>query len=376
MHASHFKLSNVYFFYFAVFGLFIPYAGLYYEYLGFNALQIGQLSALFVVTKVIAPNLLGWLSDKTGLQMTWVKWSAFLTFASLWLFAEQVSFNGILFSVFLFSIFFHSSLPIFESYTLTSLKSDKASYGKIRLWGSVGFILSVLLVGFLVDKHGLAIFPWLLLFTAVLVWLSSLFLFDFSVTKTATIPHNFISVIKKPHVIALLIVGMLIQFSHGTYYGFYSIFLADAGYSKTAIAWLWTIGVLAEIGVFLWMRKLFSKATAKNLLLLSLALTALRWVLIPLSVESEIGLFFAQLLHAASYGLFHAAAIYLIDESFTGRNKSRGQAVYASSSHGLGGALGLLLAGFAWYNFGAEVAFVISAIAVTIAFFIAYKWVK
>ncbi len=93
------KLSSFYFIYFSLFGLFIPYLGLYYKFLGFNAIEIGQLSAVFVATKLISPNLLGWLADKTGLKIFWVKWCTFLTFILLILFANQTSFYTILFSV-------------------------------------------------------------------------------------------------------------------------------------------------------------------------------------------------------------------------------------------------------------------------------------
>ncbi len=373
------KLSSFYFFYFTVFGIIVPYAGLYYDFLGFNAIQIGQLSAVFVATKLIAPNLVGWLSDKTGLKIFWVKWCSFFTFVGLVFFAQQTDFYLILFAVFLFSFFFHSSLPLLESYTfsaLTDAKTSKAGYGKIRLWGSVGFIAAVMLVGWLFDQFSIEYFPWYVVGFALLVWLSVLFLGETKVKHAITADNKFWQVMTQPAVIALLLVSLLIQFSHGSYYGFYSIFLSDKGYSKTAISAFWAVGVLAEIAVFLYMMPLFNRYSAKYLMLLSLVLTAIRWVIIPLGVDNLALLFFAQLLHAASYGLFHASAIYLIDGLFTGNHSSRGQAIYASLSHGLGGGLGLLLAGYIWFELGANVSFYINAIIVVIAFIITYKWVR
>ena len=347
--STHIKLSSFYFFYFAVFGIFIPYSGLYYQFLGFDAIQIGQLSAVFVITKLVAPNLLGWVSDQTGLKVFWVKWCSFLTFAFLLFFVNQSEYYLVLLTVFLFSFFFHSSLPLFESYTFSVLKISnisKAGYGKIRLWGSVGFIFSVLAMGALFDLISIQYFPLLVLMFALVAWLGVVFLKEQRVKSEVEWTDKFWKIIKEPCVIALLFVSLLVQFSHGSYYGFYSIFLSDAGYSKTWIAAFWAIGVIAEIVVFLYMVPLFKHQSVKWLLMLSLWLTLIRWVLIPLVVESLALLFLAQLLHAASYGLFHAAAIYLIDDIFTGKNQSRGQAVYASVSHGLGGSLGLLLAGY------------------------------
>jgi PPP family 3-phenylpropionic acid transporter len=252
---------------------------------------------------------------------------------------------------------------------------SKAGYGKIRLWGSVGFIFSVLAMGALFDLISIQYFPLLVLMFALVAWLGVVFLKEQRVKSEVEWTDKFWKIIKEPCVIALLFVSLLVQFSHGSYYGFYSIFLSDAGYSKTWIAAFWAIGVIAEIVVFLYMVPLFKHQSAKWLLMLSLWLTLIRWVLIPLVVESLALLFLAQLLHAASYGLFHAAAIYLIDDIFTGKNQSRGQAVYASVSHGLGGSLGLLLAGYVWFGYGANVSFYINAVLVVFALVIAYKWV-
>jgi len=371
------KLSSFYFFYFTVFGILVPFSGLYYEFLGFNAIQIGQLSAVFVVTKIVSPNLFGWVSDKTGLKMFWVKLCSFLTFAFLILFAVQDDFYWILLSVFLFSFFFHSTLPIFESYTFTALKKaniDKSGYGKIRLWGSVGFVFAVIVAGWLFDKFSIAYFAWFVVGFAVAVWLGVLFLKEDKVTHAPVEEIKFFYIVKQPAVIALLMVSLLIQFSHGSYYGFYSIFLSDAGYTKTAIALFWAVGVVAEIAVFLYMTPLFNKFSAKRVLIISLWLTLLRWLLIPFAIENEVLLFLAQLLHAASYGLFHAAAIYLIDQAFIGKVQNRGQAIYASLSHGLGGALGLLLAGVVWFRYGANISFLINAFLVVFALIIEYKY--
>jgi len=187
--------------------------------------------------------------------------------------------------------------------------------------------------------------------------------------------NGFLAILKQPHVASLLGVSVLVQFSHGTYYSFYSIFLTDHGYSHQWIAILWTLGVVAEIGVFFWMRPLFERYSVVMLLLISLVLTLLRWVMIPLVADSLPLLLFAQLLHAASYGLFHAAAIYLVDAYFTGRNQHKGQAIYASASHGLGGAIGMLVAGYSWHFGGAIWGFGISALAIVLSIWIALKWV-
>ncbi len=100
------KLSSFYFFYFMLFGGLIPYIGLYYQSLSFNAIQIGQLMAMFIATKIVAPNVLGWLADKTGRTVFWLRWTAFLTVLFSLGFVTTESFVGLLLTVFGFGFFF------------------------------------------------------------------------------------------------------------------------------------------------------------------------------------------------------------------------------------------------------------------------------
>lgn len=381
------KLSGFYFFYFTLFGAVIPYISLYYQSLGMDPIQIGQLMAVFVGTKVFAPNLLGWLADKTGKTVLWLRWMGLLTLVSATGFLLLNSFTGLLITVFFFSFFFHSALPLFESFTFQSLSGLKELYGQIRLWGSIGFIAAVLGVGWLLQTYaedGYAFYPWVLWISSVVVLLtmfwvkepeptSGSFQSDREVGGSAL---SFLSIMRQPWIISFLLVTILAQFSHGAYYSFYSIFLEEHGFDKTAIAWLWSIGVVAEIFVFFFMPWLFRSFSVKTLLLLSLILTLIRWLMIPYVVDSIGLLVLAQIFHAASYGLFHAAAIHLIDEHFHGDNRSRGQAIYASLSHGLGGGVGMLVAGYAWQSGGAVLAFGISAASIFFALFITQKWVQ
>ncbi|KUJ71903.1 MFS transporter [Thiomicrospira sp. WB1] len=371
------KLSAFYLVYFMLFGALIPYISLYYQSLSFSAIEIGQLMAVFIGTKIVAPNLLGWLADRMYGPIVWLRVCGLLTalFSLGWLVTQ--SYWGLLLTVFGFSFFFHAALPLFEAYTFSVLHGQKALYGRVRLWGSIGFILAVLWGGWQLDWLSEASLPWLLVSLAWGIWLATFWVrADHAVSQSHHVTEGFVRVLKRPWVWSLLLVSGLIQFSHGTYYSFYSIFLTDFGYSKTLVAWLWAIGVIAEIAVFFWMRPLFARHSVRALLLLSLVLTAIRWAMIPLVPDSLGLLVVAQTLHAASYGLFHAAAIYLIDHYFIGPNQSRGQALYASFSHGLGGALGMLVAGYSWEWSGAMLSFMISLVAVLLALVIALRWVR
>ena len=165
----------------------------------------------------------------------------------------------------------------------------------------------------------------------------------------------------------------LMLFSHGPYYTFYSIYLEEHGYSRSFIGEMWALAVFAEVVLFLIMQRLFRLIPLKVILMGSLVLAVLRWLLIGFFINNIFLLVFAQLLHAASFGSFHAAAIQYIHRMFRGRLQGRGQALYSSMSFGAGMALGSIVTGYAWDRLGAMVCF--SAAAVTALLAIAVSWI-
>jgi len=370
------RLSGYYFFYFTLFGSLLPFFGLYMQSLDFSAMQIGQVMAVLIGTKIIAPYFWGWLADKTGHLMRWVRLCMGLALlASTGLLFTQ-SFIGLLSVVALFSFFWHGGLPLFEGYTFSRLAQQKYRYGRIRLWGSVGFISAVLGVGFVLENTGIGWLPWIVIGLFLTLWLTTWLLEDRMGGLNQAVSSRFTQVLTTPFVMALLLVAFLSQLSHGTYYNFFSIGLVELGYSKTMISALWAWGVAVEILVFFWMARFFQCCSVRNLILISLVLTLIRWQLTLWGADSLAILLMAQALHAASFGLFHAAALYFIDEYFNGSNRGRGQAVYAATSQGLGGAMGALIAGFTWTLGGALFSYMVSTLAVGLALMIAWRWLK
>ena len=166
------------------------------------------------------------------------------------------------------------------------------------------------------------------------------------------------------------------QMSHGPYYTFYSIYMESYSYSLSFIGWLWALGVIAEVAVFMVMHRMVPVFGLRKLLLLSLILAAIRWTLIGKFPESMAIVLFAQLLHAATFGIYHAVAIQLIHEYFTGKHQGKGQALYSSLSFGAGGALGSFLSGYTYDYLGPATMFYGAAVVSIIAFVIAVKTVR
>ena len=371
----YWKLSGFYFFYFASLGVLVPYWSLYLKSLGFSSLAIGALVALLPATKLVAPYIWGWLADHTRRSMLIIRVSSLLALMSFALVFVSQQLWWLTFAMLLFSFFWNATLPQFEAMTLNHLGEDSHHYSMIRLWGSLGFIVIVVLIGDLLQTYGADVIPLVVLLTFVFI-----LLFSFIVPEKLNTPHADHSpiwhVIKQPKVMAFLVVCFLMLCSHGPYYTFYTIFLEEQGYSSHMIGILWAVGVIAEIIIFLLMHRMLPTFGARKLLVVTLLLTTMRWLLIGFYVDNLAMLLLAQLLHAFSFGVFHSVGISLVHEYFTGSHQGRGQALYASMSFGAGVAVGSLISGLLWDSMGATVLFVFASCCTIVALAIVWRFVE
>lgn len=366
----YWRLSGFYLFYFATLGALVPYWGLYLKSLDFSVSQIGELVAILMATKFVAPNVWGWIADRTGARMKIVRIASLLaaiTFAGVFV-SNNYWWLAVVMTV--YSFFWNASLPQFEATTMNHLGGNTHHYSGIRLWGSVGFIIAVAGLGPLLEVYGTGLLPWVLLVLFAAIWLSSLMVPESAAGHLPLGQEPLFDVLKRPVVFSLLLVSFLMQLSHGPYYAFFSIYLESYGYSTALIGQLWALGVLAEIGVFILMPVLLPRFGARALLLVAVILTALRWLLIAGFADSVVIITFAQLLHAASFGLYHVVVIFLIHRLFTGAHQGRGQALYSSLSFGAGGAIGSLLSGYLWSGIGPQAMYLMAAAAALCAFFV------
>ena len=372
----YWRLSGFYLFYFATVGTFLPFWGLYLESLTFSPSEIGELMALLVVGKIIAPYLWGWIADHKGNRMSVIR---FAGLASIVVFTGALfttSYVGLALVMLVFGFFWSASLPQFEAVTLNHLGDEVHAYTRIRLWGSIGFIITVIVLGAVLEHYGVQPLPWIVFMMIVGIWITSLWVPD-DLPHGHTVDHEpIIKVIRQPTVLAMMAVFFLMQVGHGAYYSFYSLYLEKFDYSRTVIGQLWALGVIAEVGLFLIMFKLFRRYSLRSLLLTSLLCAAFRWFVIAYFPEKELIIVSVQLLHAATFGIHHAVAIQLIHRYFKGQHQGRGQALYSSMSFGAGGAVGSLLSGYIWEDVGASEAFVFAGLISLLAAVIAWKWVR
>ncbi|HEX7952714.1 MAG TPA: MFS transporter [Burkholderiales bacterium] len=361
------RLSGFYFCYFAFIGVFAPYFALYLRSLGYSAAQIGMLLAVNPVARIFGPNIWGWLSDHYRARGRLIRLTAVATtVVSTALFFDR-GFAWMLVALLLLNVFWCGVLPLAESATLSLVGSRVGVYGRVRLWGSVGFIAVVIVGGYLFDFFGVRVLP-----------LTVLLLLACMATSTYYLPRDreasphvehaaILSIVTRPEVMALMAGFFLMQVAHGPYNAFYSIHLVEAGHTKTAVGWLWSLGVIAEIGLFLLLPRLMRAYSLNQILLFSFGCAFVRLLMIAWGVGSLTVLLAAQLLHAVTFGAFHSAGVAMMHQIFRGRNQARGQAIYTSLGYGLGGTLGTLMAGYAWETLGSGWTFTFAAVAALLA---------
>jgi PPP family 3-phenylpropionic acid transporter len=374
MIVSYWRLSGFYFFYFATLGAFLPYWSLYLKNSGFAPAAIGELMAVLAGTRIIAPNLWSWIADRSGKNLRIVRTVSFL--AAL-IFTGFLFLQGYLWFVvltFAFSLFWNSALPQYEAATLYHLKAESYRYSRIRLWGSVGFIVAVFTIGWLIDRYGVARLPFIVVVLLSLIWLSSFFPPEVKQPKSEIKSAGLLCILKKPEVIAFFAACLLLQIAHGAYYAFYSIYLKQHHYSTGMTALLWALGVVAEILLFVFMPKLLKRYSLQAILMTSLWLAALRWVAIAWGARWLAVLIAAQLLHAASFGAAHAVAIHKVHQYFGDHHQNKGQALYSSLSFGLGGMMGSLGSGYYWQSLGGQWVYSMASLCCLIAIIIADSW--
>jgi len=370
------RLSGFYFFYFALLGTLVPYWTLWLQSQGFEAVAIGWLMGVLHVSRVLAPNLWGWLADRTGHRMRIIRLGALATWLIFILIHWQSSVLGIALVMLGFSFFWNAVLPQFEVITLDYLGREQARYSRIRLWGSVGFVCAVVLIGWLLDRTGIAVLPWVVLVLMWLIWLNTLLL-SAPVTDTevrVAERSGLGPILRQPQVIAFFAVCFLVQLSHGPYYTFYSVMLQEQGYTRGAIGLLWALGVLAEIVLFMVMPRLLERFTLRGIMLVSLLLCVLRWGLTGLWPEQLYVMLFTQLLHAATFGSLHAVGIALVQHYFDATSRGRGQALFSSLGFGAGGAVGAVVSGQLWAHLGQSV-FLLASGAAVVAIVLTFIWI-
>jgi MFS transporter, PPP family, 3-phenylpropionic acid transporter len=344
-------IRAVMFTYFAYAGLSGTFITLYADSLTYTALQIGWIVAAQQALRIVAPNFWAHLADATGQRKRVMlgticaaaaAFAAFLVVRDFWLF---------LLTLVIVQVFQAAQAPLAEAAAVDALAGDMSRYGRIRLWGSVGFIIAVTAAGPLFEHAGIGWWP--------AVSLALLLLTAVAIARLPALPAashaqagkktpSFLAQLKRRDVALFFASAFFLVGAHGALYAFFSLYLHQAGYSKTWIGVLWAIGVIFEVGVFYWQRHWIGRRSLYFWLTASIAVAVLRFALIALFVQSLAVLLFAQALHAITFAVHHSASLSIMQRWFAGPMQARGQAVFFSVAYGLGCSVAALGAGWIW----------------------------
>jgi PPP family 3-phenylpropionic acid transporter len=374
---SSFSFALFFFAYYGYVGVFSPYASLYFADKGMSATQIGVLMSLMQVMRIVGPNWWGWVADHSQKRVLVLRLTGFgALIACCGLFFGQ-TFAHFFIVMIAINTFTSAQGPLSEALMLSEMRGDLTHYGRLRLWGSVGFIVSVTVTGQLLDWYGVGLVPWAAVALFALVCVASLQMRESPQSHPRHDVPSVRALLRRREVAAFFVSTFLMIAAHASLYVFYSLYLAQIGYSKTVIGLMWSLGVVAEIVFFFYQAPIFRRFGVQKLMLASLILAVLRFLLIGFGAQSLLLLLLAQVLHAATFGVHHSASVATLQRWFSGPLQARGQALFISISYGLGGTLGGLLLSACWDAYGATVVYAIAALFAlggAIAAQLSYRW--
>jgi MFS transporter, PPP family, 3-phenylpropionic acid transporter len=361
--------GSFFFLYFAYVGLVSPYASLFFLDRGFTVIEIAVLMSMLQVTRIVGPFSWGWLSDYLSNRIGIIRFCsclAALVFAAIFFLHDYI---GFFIWMFVLHTILSSLTPLGESATVHALFKDNSfdkRYGRLRLWGSIGFITMVLFAGELFQRKGIELYPLVGFFVLITLALTTFFLHEPKVERRKMVKGELFVVLLNPDVRWFLLSGFFMQFAHAALYVFYSLYLADLGYDKLQIGLFWALGVFAEVIFFYFQSKVLSRLDPEVVLQASFGIGVIRFALMAFLPFTSV-LILAQVMHAGTFAAHHSAATKLLQRWFTGPLQARGQALMATVSYGFGGTAGGLFAGWIWETSQPRDVFIVSAFACGLA---------
>ncbi len=343
--------------FFFAYGVYLPFWALWFEEQGVSATDIGLLMGIGFATRCVANMVLTPRIHKVEHLIPALRWlsAASALFVVFHLFTGG-NFWLLVAATVLFNLCCGPIPPLSDAMANYYARLKMLDYGRTRLWGSIAFIAGSTVVGFLVAQYGTD----MIILTALAGTLAALI---FSLRSTSPMPvttqeghterPKLSEILREVPVIRFLALVALIQGSHAAYYSFSSIYWKEAGYSEDIIGYLWSLGVVAEVGIFAMSKRLFSGWSLRLMFALASVGVMVRWGLTA-STTALFALVLIQLLHGITFAVAHIAAIQYIQQSEQ-RKIVALQALYNAIPLGAVIALMTTLSGWGYENWGANV---------------------
>nr|WP_175001003.1 MFS transporter [Duganella vulcania] len=363
--------------YYAHAGTWSTYATLFFADKGMTVAQIGVLMSMIQVLRIVGPNVWGYVADHYDRRVFVLRMAGFAALAGFSGFFFGSTFVHFMLAMIVLNLFTSGQAPICEALMLSEMRGDLTYYGRIRMWGSIGFIASVTLAAYALEHYGIAALPWVAAALLVLTIGAAFRLQDVPRRVHKVAPPPLLSLLRRREVIAFFASTALMVAAHTSLYTFYSLYLERNGYSKTVIGAMWSLGVTAEVLLFYFQAPLFKRWGARNMMLVTLAVAVVRFLMIGFGPHVLWLLIVAQVMHAATFALHHSSSVMTLQRWFSGPLQARGQALYMSISYGIGGSLGGLFLAQWWERAGPQSVYYVAAALVAcsmLAAVLSYRW--
>ena len=357
-------LALSYFTYFFSYGIFLPFWSVWLAGVGLTPESIGILLGVGLVARFLGSLLIAPRVTDPSRLVTVLRVLALLSLLFVLAFWLDTRFASLMVVMVGFNLFFSPLVPLTDALANTWQKQITMDYGRVRLWGSVAFVIGSALVGKLVSLYD---------YQAILALLS------------LSIASMLLGMLIKPSVMPqgetrqqasagwpawralaqenwrFLACVCLLQGAHAAYYGFSAIYWQEAGYTASAVGYLWSLGVVAEVIIFAVSKKVFSRFSARDLLLLSCLCGVVRWGIMGWTTALP-WLLVAQVLHCGTFTVCHLAAMRYI-AARQGSEVIRLQAVYSAVAMGGSIAIMTVFAGFLYQHLHQGVFWVMALVA-------------
>ncbi len=343
--ASLVAFAAVSFAYFAYAGLAGTYAPLWFQSLGFSTLAIGALASVQSATRLFSPYAWGWLADHTGERTRLLRVAVACSLICALGYFVSPAYGWIAVVTAAMFVCTAGVVPISEAALAHHVSQggtlDAGRYGRVRLWGSLGFIIAVVGSGALLQWAGIAHYPTLVLVLLGLLLVAALWLpASREATHAATAVHGAMAVLREP-VVRWFFAGVFFTvLAHTSLYAFFSLYLVSLGYSKAMVGLIWAIGVAAEVAWFWFQGRWLARLSVHAWGLVAALVTALRLAVVAAWGATPWLLVAAQCTHAVTFAAQHSSCIAVINRHFPGRLRGRGQALYTVIGYGASGVVG------------------------------------
>lgn len=377
------RLGFLYAALFLVVGCYLPYLPVWLRWRGLDADTIALLLSTPLFVRIIFTPLISIAADHVGdrrIILIGLAYASLISFLLLW---ASSGLGQMFAAMVLLAINWTTIMPLIETVAVSGMRKAGLDYGKVRLWGSVSFIVASLATGVVIDRVGAASVLPLLLIAATALVLGT-HLVPPHLTRAASVPRtkrrlrlaDAVELARSPVFMLFVFTASLITASHAVYYAFGTIHWRAQGFSAGAIGVLWSIGVVAEIVLFVYSGRIIAKTGASKFLMFAGLGAVLRWALmgfdLPLAATAVV-----QCLHALSFGAAHIAAIHFLAHAVPENRAATAQGLYAAIVAGLvlgvvtiaSGPLYRMLAGGAY-----EVMVGLALIGTAGAFLLMHRW--